>query len=161
METTCIFRPSKLHRKEYVETMWIFRPSKLHWKSTPKWRGNSSKFGLRRTDVIPTSNRRGFDVVCPLGYCHYWYFLSYSFEFQPNVCHRCHDFFFFFINISDISILNIKGSDYCCVINLISKNGAIKFIQNGDLTKKAEHHETYTKMCKEILTFGNIEIEKR
>ena len=65
------------------------------------------------------------------------------------------------INISDISILNIKGSDYCCVINLISKNGAIKFIQNGDLTKKAEHHETYTKMCKEILTFGNIEIEKR
>ena len=44
---------------------------------------------------------------------------------------------------------------------LISKNEAIKFIQNGDLTKKAEHHETYTKMCKEILTFGNIEIEKR
>ena len=44
---------------------------------------------------------------------------------------------------------------------LISKNEAIKFIQNGDLTKKAEHHETYTKMCKEILTFGNTEIEKR
>ena len=26
-----------------------------------------SKFGLRRTDVISTSNRCGFDVVCPLG----------------------------------------------------------------------------------------------
>ena len=23
--------------------------------------------------------------------CHYWYFLIYSFTFQPNVCNRCHD----------------------------------------------------------------------
>ena len=22
---------------------------------------------------------------------HYWYFLNYSFKFQPNVCKRCHD----------------------------------------------------------------------
>ena len=66
METTWIFRPAKLHRKKYVETTWIFRPSKLHRKSTRKWRGNSSKFGLWRVDVIFTSNRRGFDVVYPL-----------------------------------------------------------------------------------------------
>ena len=26
---------------------------------------------------------------------------------------------------SDIAILNIKGSDYCCIISLISKNEAI------------------------------------
>ena len=49
------------------ETTWIFRPSKSHRKSTRKWRRNSSKFGLWRIDVISTSNRRGFDVVCPLG----------------------------------------------------------------------------------------------
>ena len=29
---------------------------------------------------------------------HYWYFLNYSFKFEPNVCNRSHD-------------LNIKGSD--------------------------------------------------
>ena len=23
--------------------------------------------------------------------CHYWYFLNFSFKFQPNVCNRCHD----------------------------------------------------------------------
>ena len=28
----CIFRPSKLHPKKYVETTWIFRPSKWHRK---------------------------------------------------------------------------------------------------------------------------------
>ena len=26
------------------------------------------------------------------------------------------------MNLSDIAILNIKGSDYCCIISLISKN---------------------------------------
>ena len=24
-------------------------------------------------------------------FCHYWYFLNYSFKFQPNGCNRCHD----------------------------------------------------------------------
>ena len=51
VEITWIFRPAKLRRKKYVETTWNFRPSKLHRKSTRKWRGNSSKFCLRRIDV--------------------------------------------------------------------------------------------------------------
>ena len=49
------------------ETTWIFRSAKLHRKSTWKRRGNSSKFGLRRIDITSTSNRRRFDVACPLG----------------------------------------------------------------------------------------------
>ena len=40
------------------------------------------------------------------------------------------------INLSDIGILNIKGSDYCRIISLISKNEAIKLLQNADLTEK-------------------------
>ena len=50
--------------------------------------------------------------------CHYCYFLNYSLKFQPNVCNRCHDLLMMSINFSDIAILNIKGSDYCCIINL-------------------------------------------
>ena len=38
---------------------------------------------------------------------------------------------------SNISILNIKGSDGHCIISLISKNEAIKLRQNADLTKKS------------------------
>ena len=41
------------------------------------------------------------------------------------------------INLSDIDILNIKGSDYCRIISLISKNEAIKLLQNADLTEKS------------------------
>ena len=41
------------------------------------------------------------------------------------------------INVSDIAILNIKGSNYHCIISLISKNEAINLMQNADLTKKS------------------------
>ena len=43
------------------------RAAKLHRKNTWKRHGNSSKFGIRRINVISTSNRCRFDVVCPLG----------------------------------------------------------------------------------------------
>ena len=41
------------------------------------------------------------------------------------------------LNLSDIAILNIKGSDYCCIISRISKSEAIKLMQNIDLTEKS------------------------
>ena len=40
------------------------------------------------------------------------------------------------MNLSDIAILNIKGSDYHCIISRISKSQAIKLLQNIDLTEK-------------------------
>ena len=84
METAWIFGSSKLHQKKYAETTWIFRPAKLHRKSKWKLRGNSSKFGLRRSNVISTWNRRRFNVVCSLGSgvhcsCWWWYF-AYTLE---------------------------------------------------------------------------------
>ena len=36
-------------------------------------------------DVHKTSPSKDRDI------CHYWYFLNYSFKFQPNVCNRRHD----------------------------------------------------------------------
>ena len=70
------------------------------------------------------------------------------------------------MNLSDIAILKIKSSDYRCIISLISKSEAINLMQNADLTKKSRTLSSiknlllYIKMGKEILTFGNIEIEK-
>ena len=69
--------------------------------------------------------------------CHYWYFLNYSFKFQPNVCNKCHDLLIMSMNLSNIAILNIKSSDHECIISLISKNESIKLIQNADLTEKS------------------------
>ena len=41
------------------------------------------------------------------------------------------------LNLSDIAILNIKGSDYHHIIVLISKNETINLLKNADLTEKS------------------------
>ena len=83
------------------------------------------------TDV----NKRSASKECVI--CHYWYFLNYSFKFQPNVCNRCYDLLMMSMNFSDIAILNIKGFDYRCIISLSSKDVAIHLMQNADLTEKS------------------------
>ena len=67
--------------------------------------------------------------------CHYWYFLNDSFKFQPNVCNRCHDLLMS-INLSNVAILNIKGSNYCCITSLISKNETTNLLHCGKLCVK-------------------------
>ena len=69
-------------------------------------------------------------------FCHYWYFFNYSFKFQPNVCNKCHDLLIISVSLSDIAVLNIKGSLYCFIISLISKIQAKGLMQNADLTEK-------------------------
>ena len=75
-----------------------------------------------RIDVNKTRASKEYDI------CHYWYFLNYNFTFQPNVCNRCHDLLMMSISLSDIAILNIKGSDYYYIIRLISKK-ALKLLK--------------------------------
>ena len=81
-------------------------------------------------DVNKTSASKKCDI------CHYWYFPNYSFKFQPNVCNRSHNLLIMSVNLSDIAVLNMKGSNYCCIISLISKNDAINLTQNATLTEK-------------------------
>ena len=111
-------------------------------------------------DVNKTSASKESDI------CHYWYFLNYSFKFQLNVCGRCHYLLMISMNLNDITIINVKGSDYHCIISLISKSKAIKLIQNNDLTKKSgtllnKKLLSNIKMGKEVLTFRDIEIGKK
>ena len=41
------------------------------------------------------------------------------------------------MNLSDFAILNIKGSDYRCIVSRISKNEAINVMQNAYFTEKS------------------------
>ena len=54
-------------------------------------------------EVNKTSKSKECDI------CHYWYFLNKTFKFQLNVCNGYYDLLMF-MNLSDIAILNIKGS---------------------------------------------------
>ena len=77
-------------------------------------------------DIINVSE--GIDISKTSDISHYWYFLYYSFKFQPNICKTCNDLVMISMNISNIIILKIKGSDYRCIISLISKNEVINFM---------------------------------
>ena len=80
--------------------------------------------------------------------CHYWYLLIYSCKFQPNDCNRCHDLLMMSINLSGIAILNIKGSDYRCIISNIE---TINLMPNADLTEKLN-----VKKIKKLFSNTNI-----
>ena len=108
------------------------------------------------TDVNKTSASKECDV------CDYWYFLNYSFMFQPNIYNRCHDLLMMSMNLSDIAALNIKGSDYHCIISLVSKNEAMKQFWDRKNWNIIKHKNLLSriKIGKNILTFGNFENEK-
>ena len=65
--------------------------------------------------------------------CHYCYFFKYVyvlevFMFQPYVCNGSHDILMMSMNLSDITILNINGADYCCIIIGISETKIINLM---------------------------------
>ena len=72
-----------------------------------KWRRIDISEGI---DVNKTSASKECDI------CHYWYFWNKGFTFQLNVCNRCHDLLMVSMNLSNIAISNIKGSEYCLLL---------------------------------------------
>ena len=82
-------------------------------------------------DVSKTSESKECNI------CYYWHFLKKGFKFQPNVCNKCHDLLMTSMNLHDIAVLNLKGSDYCCIISKIRKSEAMNLVQNIDLTEKS------------------------
>ena len=96
---------------------------------------NTKMLYFDRTDVSEgiDVNKTSASKECYI--CDYSYFLSYSVKFQPNLCNTCHDLLMMTVNLSDIAILRVKGSEYRCIISLISKNDAINLIKNANLTE--------------------------
>ena len=66
--------------------------------------------------------------------CHYWFF-EHRFKFQDYVCDVCHDLTMLYLNISDITISNVKNVDYCCIIQNISKSEATNLLESAMLEK--------------------------
>ena len=66
-------------------------------------------------DVNKTSESKECDI------CHYWCFLNKGFKFQIDVCNGYHDLLMMSMNLTDIAILNIKGSDYRSIISGVGK----------------------------------------
>ena len=83
-------------------------------------------------DFNKTSKSKGIDI------CHYWYFLHKGFQFQQNVCNRCHDLLM--MRYCDIAIVLI----IMALLAKLAKNEATNLMQNADLTKKGETLQNIT-----------------
>ena len=68
--------------------------------------------------------------------CYYWYFKDIDYEYEQYVCNGCHDLSMMVYDLDDFMILNIKGVDYRCFVFNMSKNDAIKLLNNSALDNK-------------------------
>ena len=74
------------------------------------------------------------------------------------------------ISLNGIAILSVNGANYGCITNGISKNDALNLIkicrfyrQEKNIMKVKNYNKFVTiyKTYKEIIMFGNIEVEKQ
>ena len=68
--------------------------------------------------------------------CHYWHFKDIGYKYEPHVCNGCHDLSMVVYNFNDFMILNIKGIDYRYYVFNMSKNDAVKLLNNSVLDNK-------------------------
>ena len=61
---------------------------------------------------VTKSNNSKECLIC------YYRFFNYGFKFQDSVLNGCYDLMMLCPNISDITIITVKGIDYHCIIVL-------------------------------------------
>ena len=67
---------------------------------------------------------------------HYWYFKDVGYKCEPYVCNGCYDISMMAYELENISILNLKGVNYRCIIWNMTKNDAINRLHNSKLDDK-------------------------
>ena len=61
-----------------------------------------------------------------------------SFRFQPEVCNSCHGLMEKSLSFNDATIFTVKENDYRIHFLYMSKDEAINFLGNVDLTEKSD-----------------------
>ena len=74
-------------------------------------------------------NKTSASKKCEL--CQYWFFKDIGFKFEENVCNRCHDLLTIAYSLKNIAILSAKGATFRCLLMGISKNEALKKLNNS------------------------------
>ena len=63
-------------------------------------------------------------------------FLDNNFNYEPYICNGCHDLMQKAMNLNDVAIVSIKGSDYRIHFWYMTKNWAINLLNNSWLDNK-------------------------
>ena len=79
-------------------------------------------------------NKNKESIKCMI--CGYYYFKSDGFKYQLYVFNECHEVSMTVMNLSDFSVLNIKGADYRIYVSGIDKKDAVNILNNSKLGDK-------------------------
>ena len=63
--------------------------------------------------------------------CLYWFLKDFGFKFEEHVCNKCHDLLTMAHSLKDIAILSAKGDTFRCILMSVSKNEALKRLNNS------------------------------
>ena len=74
-------------------------------------------------------NKTSASKECEL--CHYWFFKDIGFKFEEHICNKCHDLLTIAHSLKDIAILSTKYATFRCILMGISKNEALKRLNNS------------------------------
>ena len=61
--------------------------------------------------------------------CYYWY-INHGFKFEDYVYNGCYDLTILYLNISDITINNVKNADYRCIFHNITNSEATNLLES-------------------------------
>ena len=78
-----------------------------------------------RIDITKTSASK----ECEL--CHYWFYKDIGFKFEEHICNGCYDLLTMAYSLKNIAILSAKGAIFRCLLIGISKNEALKNVNNS------------------------------
>ena len=76
-------------------------------------------------DINKTNASKEFEL------CHYWFFKDIGFKFEGHVCNKYHDLLTMTYSLKNIVILSVKEALFRCLLMSISKNEALKRLNNS------------------------------
>ena len=80
------------------------------------------------SEGIDVNKTRASKECEPYYYC---FFKDVGFKFEEHVCNRCHDLLTMAYSLKNIAILSAKGTTFRCLLMGISKNEALKKLNNS------------------------------
>ena len=89
-----------------------------------------------RIDILEGININKTNASKECDICHYSYFLDKNFNYEPYLCHGCHDLMQKAMNFHAAVIVSIKGNDYRFHFWYISKDDAISMMNNPSVNEK-------------------------
>ena len=79
-------------------------------------------------------NKPNLSKECDI--CHYQYFKSIGFKYEPYLCNGCHDLMQKAMSFNNIAIAYVKGSAYRIHFWYMSKDDAINIMTGSNLVDK-------------------------